>query len=86
MSRGDSYCADCGAHLAGVIGELDKICQACTLAQELCANRLLDKAAEKLRPTLSESNRRKLDRMRPELRREVARRALEAGHVKWVLT
>ena len=76
-------CADCGAEIAG--HDIDAICQACALHQELAANKLLDNAAEKLRAVLNDDNRAKLDRMRPELRREVARRALADGHLKWVI-
>ena len=80
----DTYCCDCGCYLPHITpADHDAVCQACQLSQELAANRILDRAAEKLRPTLDDDNRAKLDRMRPELRREVARRALECGALIW---
>lgn len=85
MSRAGTFCGDCGCYMPDSI-DRDTPCQACQLSQELAANRLLDRAAETLRPTLNADNRAKLDRMRPELRREVARRALDEGYLKWVIS
>jgi hypothetical protein len=80
----DTYCADCGCYLVGdSSGDLDTICQACNITQELAANRILDRAAEVLRPALNKRNRAKLDAMTPQHRRTVAGKALADGHLKW---
>ena len=83
-SGADTHCAGCGSWLAGnTSGDLDTACDACNIAAELVANRILDRAAEALRPALNDANRAKLDAMTPEHRRTVAGRAMADGHLKW---
>ena len=77
-------CAGCGAEIGG--SDLDAMCQACDLDAELAVNKILDNAGEKLIKTLNDDNATKLRRMRPELRREVVRRAIDAGVLAWKIT
>ncbi len=79
-----TYCGNCGNGLpASSAGDLDAVCQACDLAADLIANRILDSAAMKIEHALNTKNAAKFKAMTPTDRRTIVMRALDAGHVKW---
>jgi phage/plasmid primase-like uncharacterized protein len=79
-----TYCGNCGDGLpASSAGDLDAVCQACDLAAELLANRILDSAAMKIEHALNTKNAAKFKAMGPQTRRAIVIRALDAGHVRW---